>query len=101
MRSSARENRKLSHGPKPTRGGPTEDRLRILVVEDNASNRRIVSLMLESEGFAPETAQNGLEALEMMERRAYDVVFLDVQMPGMDGLQTVREARRRWPRSRP
>lgn len=76
-------------------------RLRALVVDDNPSNQEVVSLLLESEGVSPETARSGQEALEMMERSAYDVVFLDVRMPDMDGLETVREARKRWPRSRP
>ena len=54
--------------------------------------------MLGKLGYAAETALNGLGVLAALERRAFDVVFLDVQMPEMDGLETARAVCKRWAR---
>jgi signal transduction histidine kinase/CheY-like chemotaxis protein/HPt (histidine-containing phosphotransfer) domain-containing protein len=65
---------------------------RMLVVDDNATNRRVLFLMLESWGVRPETASDGPSALDMLRRAAADedpflVAVLDMQMPDMDGIQ--------------
>ena len=64
---------------------------RILVTEDNPTNQLVVSLLLERLGHLdPAMASDGLEALEALEAREFDVLLLDVQMPRLDGLETAR-----------
>jgi signal transduction histidine kinase/DNA-binding response OmpR family regulator len=67
----------------------------VLVVEDNLVNQRIAIKLLERLGLRADLAINGKEALEMLERRSYDLVFMDCQMPEMDGYQAAAEIRRR------
>ena len=70
--------------------------LRILLVDDNAVNQRVAGLMLKKLGYLADTAGNGLEAIQAIERSFYDVVFMDLQMPELDGLGASREICRRW-----
>lgn len=64
---------------------------RILVVDDDAIVRGTISMFLEVEGYAVQTAADGAEALEQIERERPAVVLLDMRMPVMDGWDFVRE----------
>lgn len=67
----------------------------ILIVDDNPEIREVVSVLLEGEGFLVEEAANGRAALEKIEKNIYDLILLDVMMPGLNGYQTCVEIRRR------
>ncbi|MDX1295781.1 MAG: PAS domain S-box protein, partial [Sulfurimonadaceae bacterium] len=64
--------------------------LKALLVEDNEDNREVAMRMLEHAGVDVEHAENGEIALQMVRKRRYDIVFMDVQMPVMDGLTATR-----------
>jgi CheY-like chemotaxis protein len=72
-----------------------KESLRILVAEDNPVNQRLVARMLEKRGHQVKVAGNGREALDALRRANYDLVFMDVQMPVMDGFEATGEQRRR------
>jgi CheY-like chemotaxis protein/HPt (histidine-containing phosphotransfer) domain-containing protein len=67
--------------------------LRILVAEDREINRRLASLMLERLGYQAEFVENGREAVEAAQNASYDLIFMDCQMPVMDGYEATREIR--------
>ena len=69
--------------------------LRVLVAEDNPVNRRVVVLQLERMGIHAGAVGDGKQALEELERRDYDLVLMDCQMPVMDGFKATRELRQR------
>lgn len=69
----------------------------ILVVDDEATILQSLSGILSDEGFEVLTASNGYEALKVIEKEAPDLVLLDIWMPGMDGIETLREIKRNHP----
>ena len=81
----------------PSNGG--QDRpIHILVVEDNPVNQQVVAGLLGKRGYRASAVNNGLEALAALETATYDLIFMDVQMPELDGLETTRLIRqdKRW-----
>jgi CheY-like chemotaxis protein len=68
--------------------------MKILVAEDNPANRELIREILEVEGYEVLEAVNGLEALEQIEERLPDLVLMDIQMPLIDGFETVSKLRK-------
>jgi YesN/AraC family two-component response regulator len=66
---------------------------RILIVDDEKAIREVLRDFFEGEGFQVSEAEDGMDAVEMAKREPFDVVLTDLKMPGMDGLQVVKEVR--------
>lgn len=72
---------------------PETPRYRLLVVEDDAENRRMLGAYLRKQDFAVTEAEDGLQALALIAENAYDLVLLDVMMPGLSGLEVLERIR--------
>ncbi len=71
----------------------TVKKLKILIVDDRATNQRVLSKMLEKIGHKPSIAFDGLEAIEKFKAGQYDLILMDLRMPGMSGLEATKEIR--------
>ncbi len=70
---------------------------RLLLVDDEEGIRKVLGLSLKDEGYRVDTAEDGGRALSLFEENEYGMVITDIKMPGMDGLQLLREIKRRRP----
>jgi PAS domain S-box-containing protein len=71
------------------------DNLHILLVEDNKINQTVTARMLKEMGYTVEIANNGFEAMARLSEENYDMIFMDIQMPGMDGIETTELVRKK------
>lgn len=69
--------------------------IRVLFVEDNEINRRVVGAMLHAGGMAMSEAADGAAGLRMVDENDFDVILMDLRMPGMDGVTAIRHIRAR------
>ncbi|KHF34493.1 Aerobic respiration control sensor protein ArcB [Paenibacillus sp. P1XP2] len=74
------------------------DPLQILIAEDNEINQIVLRKILEKQGHAVTVVTNGHDVLRAVEQASYDIVFMDVQMPGLNGLEATRKLRATVPK---
>ncbi len=71
--------------------------VKILVVDDIFSNQLLINSILETMGYESKTVSNGKMALEELEIQDYDIIFMDIEMPVMNGIETTKHIREKFP----
>jgi two-component system response regulator PilR (NtrC family) len=71
--------------------------MNVLIVDDEEVLQDVLTVLVRKEGHTPVSAYTGEEAIEILEREDVDLILLDMMLPGMHGMQVLREIRRRWP----
>jgi DNA-binding NtrC family response regulator len=77
-----------------------DERARILIIDDDESIRKILSAILEDEGYAVETAENGKEALDKSDVKVYNLALIDVRLPDIEGVTLLGKFKETVPRMR-
>jgi two-component system NtrC family sensor kinase len=75
------------------------EEIRLLLVDDERAFINSLSKVFKNKGIVPDTAGNGEECLSLLEKKAVDVVVLDVKMPGMNGIETLRHIKSKYPKT--
>ncbi|GAG98232.1 unnamed protein product, partial [marine sediment metagenome] len=81
----------------PERKSSMEEKASILIVDDNASLCKMMSFVLGRKGYAVTTAKDGMEAITRVKERPFDITFMDIKMPLMDGVETYRRLKKLRP----
>ncbi len=76
-----------------------KEKAHILVVDDSISMCRSMALILERKGYSVTTAVDGLEAIDRVREKPFDIIFMDIKMPGLDGVETYRRIKQIRPNS--
>ncbi len=93
----------MSEQPKPTEQEKLGHSipLTILIAEDNLINQKLIAKIFQSMGYEVDVADNGVIALEHLEKKNYELVTLDIQMPEMDGITCAKEIHKKFGERRP
>jgi CheY-like chemotaxis protein len=75
-----------------------KERMKALVVEDNMINQRLIQILLQEYDIIVSTAENGLEAVLMTKKSKFDIVFMDIDMPEMNGIVATKQIKENLPR---
>lgn len=77
-------------------GQNADQRVKILVAEDNDINQKLFQLLFKKLGYSISIASNGVEAIEMTDLQKWDLIFMDIEMPGMGGVEACNHIKSKW-----